>query len=273
MDAFFARFFPGEEDAEYGYHRAIRARLEGRRILNFGCGRNTDLDVFRREGQEVWGVDFDTHPELEEPAFFRPLAADGRAPFPDGSFDLVAARWVLEHVAFPGRFLAEVRRLLRPGGRFVALTVHAGHYACAFSFLAGLLSHGTRQHLVRRLYGRPVHDTFPVRYRLNTPAQIGRRAAEAGLHLEALTGYANADYFRFAPVLRRTAIFADWLLEKVASGRGRVYLVATLRKPAAVDREVPGADDGAVARPARPGGGTHPTGETLAVGASCPSRT
>ncbi len=231
MDSCLARFFPGEEDAEYGYHRGIRAHLEGGRILNFGCGRNADLDIFRREGKEVWGADFDAHPELQEPGYFCTLAADGSAPFPDHFFDLIAARWVLEHVARPARFLGEVRRLLRPGGRFVALTVNAGHYTAAFSFLAGLLPHGAKQALAQRLYGRPVHDTFPVRFRLNTPAQLHRRAAEAGLRVEAITGYANPDYFRFVPLLRRTAILADWVLEKIGPGLGRIYLVVVLRKP------------------------------------------
>jgi SAM-dependent methyltransferase len=233
MDAFVARFFPGEEDAEYGYHRAIRAHLDGPcRILNLGCGRNADLDVFRAEGQEVWGVDFARHPELVEPDHFRLLAHDGTAPFPGGIFDLVTARWVLEHVTRPAPFLAEVRRLLRPGGHFVALTVNAGHYAALFSRLAELLPATLKRRLAHRLYGRAAHDTFPAYYRLNTPARLRRQAAEAGLRLEALCGFANADYFRGTPLLRRTATLTDWLLERAGTGLGRIYLVVTLLRPA-----------------------------------------
>ena len=127
MDAFFTRFFPRDGDALEGYHQAIRANLKkgSRRLLDLGCGDNTDLDAYRTANRHVWGVDFQAHPQLANRAWFRPLEADGRVPFPAGIFDGIASRWVLEHIADPTSFLREVGRLLRPGGWFVALTVNA----------------------------------------------------------------------------------------------------------------------------------------------------
>ena len=43
-------------------------------------------------------------------------------PFPDDSFDVVTAMWMLYHVSDLHRGLAEVRRVLRPGGTFIAVT-------------------------------------------------------------------------------------------------------------------------------------------------------
>ena len=43
-------------------------------------------------------------------------------PFDGESFDVVYAGWMLDHVRDIGRALAEVRRVLRPGGTFVVVT-------------------------------------------------------------------------------------------------------------------------------------------------------
>src|SRR5262245_11408494 len=50
------------------------------------------------------------------------IRADAHAlPIADGSFDLAYARYVLEHVADPSVVLAEMRRVLRPGGRVAVM--------------------------------------------------------------------------------------------------------------------------------------------------------
>ncbi len=45
----------------------------------------------------------------------------GRAPLPEGAFDLVFCRFVFEYLAQPAQALAELRRVARPGGRVVVV--------------------------------------------------------------------------------------------------------------------------------------------------------
>jgi SAM-dependent methyltransferase len=59
----------------------------------------------------------------EERARLELISGDaGRLPFPDASFDVVLASFVLQLVADRGSVLREVRRVLRPGGRFGSVT-------------------------------------------------------------------------------------------------------------------------------------------------------
>lgn len=93
-------------------------RLRGA-VLDVGCGRKPYRDLVPAE--RYTGVDIDT-------AVTRTLAAadvyyDGRMlPFADGSFDAVLCSQVLEHVFTPETFLAEIRRVLRPGGFLLLAT-------------------------------------------------------------------------------------------------------------------------------------------------------
>src|SRR5262249_6511775 len=142
------------------------------RLLDLGCGDNRILAMYRTTEREVWGSDFVVHPDLAEPKWFRPLHANGTTDFPDNSFDLIGSCWVLEHVTDPDAVLTEVRRILRPGGTFIGLTVNAWHYVTALIRAIGLMPHGVTQWLVRRLYGRAEHDTFPTVYRMNSGAAL-----------------------------------------------------------------------------------------------------
>jgi SAM-dependent methyltransferase len=106
--------------AQPGYFRDITRHFPAdAEILDVGCGTAWLADHFER----YTGID--SSREAVEAAAARGRAvtladADDRLPFEDASFDGVVLSDVLEHVARPATLAAEVRRLLRPGGRVYA---------------------------------------------------------------------------------------------------------------------------------------------------------
>jgi SAM-dependent methyltransferase len=101
--------------------------LASGRVMDLGCGAGDSVEQFRNVNPSVdWvGVDIERSPEVAErrrtDAEF--VVFDGvRLPFEDGSFDGVYCKQVLEHVRSPEPLLAEVARVLRPGGAFAGST-------------------------------------------------------------------------------------------------------------------------------------------------------
>jgi SAM-dependent methyltransferase len=91
------------------------------RILDFGAGAGRHVAEFREAGYgQTLGVDqaFESHSEgsVEEEYLRRVQPPDYKLPFGDGEFDFVFSTVVMEHVTNPGGALAEIARILRPGG-------------------------------------------------------------------------------------------------------------------------------------------------------------
>jgi SAM-dependent methyltransferase len=95
----------------------------GMRVLEVGSGLGILASAVARVAAEVVGVE--RSPEQIAAAVRAPnvtyLEGDAhQLDLPDASFDLVYARYVLEHVADPERVLREMKRVARPGARVVA---------------------------------------------------------------------------------------------------------------------------------------------------------
>lgn len=104
-----------------------------RSVLEVGCGTGAFAERLTSEIPEATVIATDQSPRFVELTAARGVdarLADAQdLPFADGSFDLVAAMWMLYHVPDLDRALAEVRRVLRPGGRFLAVTNGDEHVA------------------------------------------------------------------------------------------------------------------------------------------------
>jgi SAM-dependent methyltransferase len=86
------------------------------RILDYGCAEQPYRRFFG-PGVDFVGADLPGNPDADIA-----LEADGTVPVDDGTFDAVLSTQVLEHVADPTTYLAECRRVLRPGGRLLLST-------------------------------------------------------------------------------------------------------------------------------------------------------
>jgi ubiquinone/menaquinone biosynthesis C-methylase UbiE len=187
---FFARWFPGEINHSVGFHKILAAQLPNAgKILDLGCGNNAALGTYRTAEREVWGADFSAHPALQHSEWFRKLAPTGAIPFADETFDIVASFMVMEHVAEPAAFLGEIARVLKPGGVYIGQSIHALHYVTWIRRAFDLVPHRWIQRLVKKLYGREEHDTFPTCYRLNTQGALAHAACDASLKLATWTAY------------------------------------------------------------------------------------
>ena len=124
----------------------------GKRILDVGC-RDGTLTRYYAPGNEVVGVDVDRE------ALARCAAAlaiethwlDIMAglPFESASFDVVVCSEVMEHLPWPDRAMAEIARVLRPGGVFVGSVPNAFRLKNRALFLAGVEYERDPTHLRR----------------------------------------------------------------------------------------------------------------------------
>jgi SAM-dependent methyltransferase len=106
-----------------------RSFYDGKRLLDIGCGPRGSLEWATNAAQRVGldplvgayralGIGSHTMDYCEAPA--------EEIPFPDGHFDVITSINSLDHVDDPAAVMAEIARVLRPGGDFL-LEVEVGH--------------------------------------------------------------------------------------------------------------------------------------------------
>jgi len=113
----------------------------GKRVLDLGC-RDGSLTRYYVEGNIVVGVDIDqqalslAHEWLGIATLWLDLNRSS-LPFGDGSFDVVVAGEVLEHLIDPAFVVGEAHRVLVPGGMLIGSVPNSFHWRARLAFLAG----------------------------------------------------------------------------------------------------------------------------------------
>lgn len=131
----FAAFFEHYDRMRYKLERHIPACLDAldlrdRQVLEIGLGQGAESEGLIRRGARWTGIDLTAEAvrrvslrlHLRQLPFEAITQASAIAiPAPDASFDVVFSHGVLHHIPDIVAAQAEIRRVLRPGGRLVAM--------------------------------------------------------------------------------------------------------------------------------------------------------
>lgn len=201
---------------------------EDTRVLDIGCGHGDVLrDIYART-PHTYGVDPDADAlKLNTIIRHTQVCTAESLPFEDNFFDLAVSAFVLEHLADPVSSFREIHRVLKPGGKAVFLTPNTWNYNV---WIIRAIPNRFHDFLTRRLYRRQQHDTFPVRYRVNSARRVDRTLLPLGFHNVQLIFNGDPTYISFNQPLFKFACLLEALLDRPALQCARVHLIGIYEK-------------------------------------------
>ncbi|MGX2031794.1 bifunctional 2-polyprenyl-6-hydroxyphenol methylase/3-demethylubiquinol 3-O-methyltransferase UbiG [Methylocaldum gracile] len=163
------------------------AELEGKRVVDVGCGGGILSEGLARAGAQVVGIDLAEElldvakSHADESGIgvdYRRVSAEALAEAESDSFDIVTCMEMLEHVPEPASVVRACAKLVKPGGRvfFSTLNRKLKAYLLAIvgaEYLLNMIPKGTHD-----------YATFIK------PSELSRWAREAGLELLGMEGIA-----------------------------------------------------------------------------------
>jgi 2-polyprenyl-6-hydroxyphenyl methylase/3-demethylubiquinone-9 3-methyltransferase len=190
------------------------APLQGKRVLDVGCGGGILADSMARRGADVLGIDLAAKPlkvaqlhaiEAATPRIaYREVAVEALAEENPEAFDVVTCMEMLEHVPDPGSIVAACGRLVKPGGWAFFSTINRNAKAFVFAIVGA-------EHVLK-LLPRGTHEYA----KFLRPSELAAWCREASLEPLSTRG------LEYNPLSRRYRLSADTSVN---------YLVAC-RKPA-----------------------------------------
>jgi SAM-dependent methyltransferase len=219
---------PGYRPALEVYTGLIRSFVSAEtRLLDVGCGPAGLVKDYVGIARLVAGTDrYVTH--FDEPAEIKTLVESDIAilPFAADSFDLITCSWVLEHLDNPQAVFDEVRRLLKPGGRFMFITPNALNYAV---WMRRLIPNAISKPIVKAIYARDDDFINPTYYRANTQRALRRLFSASGLTCERLDTIGDPSYMAINDLMFRAAVLVEGAIDRLWPA-SRVHLVGVYRK-------------------------------------------
>jgi 2-polyprenyl-6-hydroxyphenyl methylase/3-demethylubiquinone-9 3-methyltransferase len=137
------------------------APLQGKRVLDIGCGGGILADAMARQGAQVLGIDLASKPlkvaqlhAIEagtKGVEYREISAEALAAEQPASFDVVTCMEMLEHVPDPSSVVRACATLVKPGGHVFFSTINRNAKAFVFAivgaeYVLSLLPRGTHEY-------------------------------------------------------------------------------------------------------------------------------
>jgi 2-polyprenyl-6-hydroxyphenyl methylase/3-demethylubiquinone-9 3-methyltransferase len=177
------------------------AAIDGKRVLDVGCGGGILADAMARRGADVLGIDLATKAlrvaqlhamEAQTPRVqYREISAEALAAEQPQSFDVVTCMEMLEHVPDPSSVVRACAQLVKPGGHVFFSTINRNPKSFLFAivgaeYVLNLLPKGTHE------YAKFIR-----------PSELARYARDAGLELQHTKG------LEYNPLTRRYWLSGD----------------------------------------------------------------
>lgn len=167
-----------------GYIDGIAA-LQGKDVLDVGCGGGILAEAMAARGARVTGIDLADRPlkvaqlhllESKLDVNYRNIAVEALALEAPNSFDVVTCMEMLEHVPDPASAVRACAALLKPGGHAFFATLNRNPKSYLFAIIGA--------EYVLKLLPRGTHDYA----RFIKPSELSATCRSAGLEVGGLTG-------------------------------------------------------------------------------------
>jgi SAM-dependent methyltransferase len=227
---------PGLRSSQNVYAEVLYSTVTpSTRWLDLGCGHQVfpdwiDQDSIVRRAAVVVGIDPDAG-SIKHHKAIRNRVVGLELPFATGSFDLITANMVFEHLENPAAVLADLRRVLAPGGKLIFHTVNRRYWKVT---VARGIPQSLKTRLVHWMEGRAEADIYPTHYRINTQRDILESAAAAGFHVHDIqfVNTSSTSRMKLGPfVLVELALIRLQRLEALKEMRSNIIATLTLNTP------------------------------------------
>ena len=162
-----------------------RAALDGKTVLDVGCGGGILAESMAAHGAKVTGIDMGEAPlevarlhllESGQEVDYRRIPVEELADEMPGRFDVVTCMEMLEHVPDPASVIAACATLVKPGGHVFFSTINRNPKSYLFAIVGA--------EYVLRMLPRGTHDFA----KFIRPSELSRWTREAGLDTHDITG-------------------------------------------------------------------------------------